>query len=106
MTYYDAVKAALAVADVPVYHFKAHKQEATYIVWSETNSDGLHADGSVQNWAQRLAVDIFTKTEYSALPKTVAKALAAIGFAVDSDINTDFEEDTGYIHHALTCMWS
>lgn len=105
MTYYEAVKAALAVADVPVYHFKALKQDSTYIVWSETDTDGLHADNAIKNWSQRIAVDIFTKAEYSTIHKAVVVALEAVGFAVSADINTDYEEDTGYIHHAITATW-
>lgn len=105
MKYYEAVKAALATLKVPYYHNKAHKQDSTYIVWSETGSTGLYASDRLCHRAQRIAVDLFTKTEYTTLPDDIIKALEQNGFAVYEDVGYDYEDDTGYIHHALTALY-
>lgn len=105
MTYYEAVKAALATIGVSYFHNKAHKQDGEYIVWSETPTSGLIADGRIQNRAQRIAVDFFTKTEYSATPVIIQKALESVGYAVSPRIEPIYEETTGYTHYALTAVW-
>ena len=105
MTYYEAVKAALLPLNVPLYHNKAHKQDGAYIVWSEAPTGGLHADGKIRYRSQRIAVDYFTKTEYDGTARTIQAALEVQGFAVDDQIVPDFEEETGYMHYALTAEW-
>ena len=105
MTYYDAVKAALATVSVPYYHNIAHKQDADYIVWSEATSGGLHADGKIRYRSQRIAVDYFTKSEYSGTPAVIQAALEVQGFAVDAEIIPIYEENTGYTHYAITATW-
>ena len=105
MTYYEAVKTALATVKVPYYHNKAYKSENEYIVWSEASTRGLHADNKIRYRSQRIAVDFFTKSEYSAIPAVIQAALEVQGFAVDSEIVPIFEEDTGYTHYALTAEW-
>ena len=105
MTYHEAVKAALATVSIPVFHNKAHKAEGDYIVWSEAPTRGMHADNRIQYRSQRIAVDFFTKTEYSGIPAVIQAALEVQGFAVNSEIVPIFEEDTGYTHYALTAEW-
>lgn len=104
-TYADAVKAALATVNVPCFHNFAHEQDADYIVWSEASTGGLHADGKIRYRSQRIAVDYFTKTEYDGTARTIQAALEMQGFAVDDQIVPDFEEETGYMHYALTAEW-
>lgn len=105
MTYYEAVKAALSTVNVPVFHNKAYKAEGDYIVWSEAPTRGMHADDKIRYRSQRIAVDFFTKTEYSGIPAVIQAALEVQGFAVASEIVPIFEEDTGYTHYALTAEW-
>lgn len=105
MTYHEAVKAALSTVNVPYYHNKAYKAENEYIVWSEASTRGLHADNKIRYRSQRIAVDFFTKTEYSGIPAIIQAALEVQGFVVNSEIVPIFEEDTGYTHYAMTAEW-
>lgn len=105
MTYHEAVKAALSTVNVPFYHNKAYKAEGDYIVWSEAPTRGFHADGKIRYRSQRIAVDFFTKNEYSGIPAVIQAALEVQDFAVDPNIVPIYEEDTGYTHYALTAEW-
>lgn len=105
MTYDKAVKAALATVNVPYFHNKAHKAEGDYIVWSEVGTRGMHADDKIRYRSQRIAVDFFTKSEYSGISAIIQAALEVQGFAVSSNIVPIFEEDTGYTHYAITAEW-
>lgn len=105
MTYNRAMKTALSTLSVPHYHNVSRGKDAEYIVWSEAGTGGLIADGRIKNRSQRVAVDFFTKTEYSPVPLQIQVALEEVGFAVDPNIAHDYEEDTGYEHHALTAEW-
>lgn len=105
-TYADAVKAALATVNVPYFHNFAHEQDADYIVWSEATTGGLHADGKIRYRSQRIAVDYFTKSEYSTIAFDISDALENEGFAVDAEILPIYEEETGYTHYAITATWA
>lgn len=105
MTYYEAIKAALLPLSVPLYHNKALKQDGSYIVWSEAPTSGLYGSDRIVRHTQRIAVDYFTKTEYDGTARTIQAALEVQGFAVDDQIVPDFEEETGYMHYALTAEW-
>lgn len=106
MRYYEAIKAALAgIPGVKLYHNKAHKQDTDYIVWYEINTDGLHADGRIVNTSVRLAVDFFTKEEYSDIPCEIVRRMEAVGLSVNAETEINYEEDTGWTHYAMTAVW-
>ncbi len=106
MKYYEAIKAALSGLDgVKLYHNKAHKQDSDYIVWYEINTAGLHADDRIVNTSVRLAVDFFTKTEYSDTYLTIMHALESVGLSVNAKTEIIYEEDTGWTHYAMTAVW-
>lgn len=106
MRYYEAIKAALSdIPGVKLYHNKACKQDSDYIVWYEINTSGLHADGRIVNASVRLAVDFFTKGEYSDIPRDIIRAMERTGFAVSAETEINYEENTGWTHYAMTAVW-
>lgn len=106
MTYYEAIKAALSgLSGVKLYHNKAHKQDSDYIVWYEISTDGLHADGRIVNTSVRLAVDFFTRSEYTDIPRDITRSLEQYGFTVRAETEIEYEENTGWTHYAMTAVW-
>lgn len=85
-----------------VYHFESTK-ESEYIVWHEVGTRCLMGDGKQIEIGTRIAVDYFTKLEYSQIPEKLEKALANHDEICLSDSVVDFEHDTGMIHYAYTC---
>lgn len=89
------------VGKVPVFHGEAHKS-SEYIVWQEVSGTlGLAADGSEVEEGTRIAVDFYTKAEYSDIPKLIKECLEESDeLCVDGPV-IDFEEDTGYTHYSF-----
>lgn len=84
-----------------VYHYHAHQQPDSYIVWAEYGDKRLSADSEFEEKAFRVQVDFFTKTEFDS-------KVAQIDTLLDRDdisyeYLVDHEEDTGYIHHIWDC---
>ena len=101
----NEIKALLVTADPNIKHyFSMHGSEEPYSYWEETNmlpftGDDRHAIGD-QAW--RFYVHRFTKTEGDAIA-------GAIFAALDGDPRTtvrwvtDFDRDSGFIHHIFEC---
>lgn len=90
------------ISGVTVSHRKAAKAETDYIVWGEVGCINLFGDGAIIESGTRIAIDFFTKTEYSAKPALIVAALNAYDEISISDSAIDYEEDTRLTHYAYT----
>ena len=84
----------------PFYHQKAHKSADNYIVWQEIK--GLSLDGVSSESGMRIAVDFYTKKEYSSTPAEITAILSAHDDICIDDPAIDYEDDTGFTHYAYT----
>lgn len=89
-----------SIPDVSVYHRKAHKSADNYIVWQEIK--GLSLDGVSSESGMRIAVDFYTKKEYSSTPAEITSVLSAYDDICIDDPAVDYEDDTGFTHYAYT----
>ena len=92
----------LTVGNVPVFHNEADKSDE-YIVWQEvTGNLGIEADGEKAESGLRIAVEYFTKSEYSQVPAEIETKLSMYDeICLDGPV-IDYEEDTGYTHYVYT----
>ena len=99
------IKAMLVSADANIKHyFSMHGSEESYSYWEETQQIGPVCDDQhdVADQAWRFYVHRFTRTEGDSVA-------AAIFEALDQDPRTtviwrtDFDRDSGYIHHIFEC---
>lgn len=88
------------VKNVPVFHKTAQKS-SEYIVWLEVNGGlGVEADGERAENGMRIAVDYFTKAEYSTVPTEIELLLSQHDeICIDGPV-IDYEDDTGYTHYS------
>lgn len=89
-----------SIPDVSVYHQKAHKAADNYIVWQEVK--GLSLDGVSSEKGMRIAVDFYTKKEYSDIPAAIERTLSEHDDICIDDPIIDYEDDTGFTHYAYT----
>lgn len=89
-----------SIPDVSVYHQKAHKSADNYIVWQEIK--GLSLDGVPSESGMRIAVDFYTKKEYSDTPAEITSILSAYDDICIDDPVIDYENDTEFTHYAYT----
>jgi hypothetical protein len=101
MTLFDLRDLLLTVGP-PVYHYHAHQQPDSYIVWAEYGGSKLGADSRGQEKAARVQVDLFTRTEFDSNVETITALLDQDDIAASEPL-TDYEPDTGYIHHIWDC---
>lgn len=86
---------------VPVFHKKAQKV-SEYIVWQEVNCGlGFDGDGCSAEHGKRIAVDFYTKSEYSNIPQRITELLSACDEICFDGPVVDYEEDTGCTHYAF-----
>lgn len=85
-----------------VFHFESTKA-AEYTVWREVDTVRLMADGVCAESGVRIAVDHFTKSEYSTIAAQLEQVLTDHDEIFLTDHTVDYEKDTGLIHHAFTC---
>jgi uncharacterized protein YbdZ (MbtH family) len=99
------VKALLVSADPDIRHyFSMHNSEKLYSYWEETQQIGPVWDDQhdTANQAWRFYVHRYTRTEDDSVA-------AAIFEALDQDPrttvrwSTDFDKESGYIHHIFEC---
>ncbi len=90
------------VPGVSVYHRKAHKAADNYIVWQEIKGLSLDGDGVSSEKGMRIAVDFYTKKEYSDIPEEIRSVLSAYDDICIDDPVIDHEDDTGFTHYAYT----
>lgn len=91
------LKALLLTVGPPVYHYHAHQQPSSYIVWAEYGSKNLSADSEYEDKVYRVQVDYFTKAEFDPRADTITSLLNKD--EVSFNYLVDYEDDTGYIHH-------
>lgn len=90
------------IQGVAVYHCKAHKASDNYIVWQEVKRLSLGGDGAAAENGIRIAVDFYTKKEYSEIPSAIELTLSAYDdICIDGPV-IDYEDDTGFTHYAYT----
>lgn len=89
-----------SIPNVSVYHRKAHKAADNYIVWQEVK--GLSLDGVSSEKGMRIAVDFYTKKEYSDIPAEIERILSGHDDICIDDPVIDYEDDTGFTHYAYT----
>lgn len=90
----------LTVSD-DVYHLESHK-ESEYIIWHEVGGFKLSGDNSSAETARMIAVDFFTREEYSDIPDKLTAALENCDeIAVDTP-EVIYDEDSHLIHYAWT----
>ena len=96
---FQKLREALASIGIPVFHFRAQKQKAPYIVWGEDGAgQSLHADGALEEQVVQGTVDLFTRTENDPLVSRVQSALTAAG--IPWRLNSiQYEDDTNLIHY-------
>lgn len=91
-----------SIPDVSVYHRNAYKSDDNYIVWQEVGEISLDGDGVPAEKGVRIAVDFYTKTEYSEIPAQITETLSVCDDICIDDPVIDYEDDTGYTHYAYT----
>ena len=91
-----------SVPGVTVYHSKAYKADDNYIVWQEVGGLSFDGDGVPAESGVRIAVDFYTKTEYSEIPAEIELTLSRYDeICIDGPV-IDYEDDTGFTHYAYT----
>lgn len=91
-----------SIPNVLVYHQKAHKAADNYIVWQELTGLSLDGDGVRSESGMRIAVDFYTKKEYSDIPAEIERILSENDdICIDGPV-IDYEDDTGFTHYAYT----
>lgn len=86
-----------------VYHYVTKTQPDTFIRWQEYGGKTLSTSNRHTLRVARIQVDMFTKTEYDPLLDKLLRSLAGARGVAYSEPITDYEPDTGYIHHSVEC---
>ncbi len=87
--------------DVQRYdHDRAGSGDA-YTVWQELRPVGFYGDGR-EDGSIRFQVDRFTRDEDEPTAAAILDALESRD-DIAVDYQTDYERDTGYIHHIYVC---
>ena len=98
----DAIKALVVSVDPNAGHYdSAYAGSDAYTVWRERRLLDDMAD-DVHHGARSFAIDRFTKTEGDAIAAALEAALEASPSVCFAHL-TDYESDTGYIHHIFDC---
>lgn len=88
-----------SIPNVSVYHQKAHKAADNYIVWQELKGLSLDGDGVRSESGMRIAVDFYTKKEYSEIPAEIERTLSGYDDICTDGPVIDYEDDTGFTHY-------
>lgn len=96
------IKQALLTVTEEVYHNESMKQ-SEYVVWREISGIKLDGDNKTAESGVMIAVDFFTKQEYSELPNQITFALEDCDEIAVSEPNIDFESDTKLTHYSWIC---
>ena len=99
MTLEQVRDAFLSVLPTATFHYSAWSKPDQYIVWAEDGqSDGVYADNQMQIQVTEGTVDLFTKTEYDPVANQIQQAMNNSEMTWYKN-STQYEEETGYIHH-------
>jgi len=85
--------------NVPVYHYRAHKQTNKYMVWAEdSQSTSDWGNDTMVNQTLEGTIDYFTKTEFDENIIEIQNALnnGDISWRLNS---VQYEDTTGYTHY-------
>lgn len=96
-------KDILTSFEVDVFHFEAYKATNDYIVWRELEGIGLSGDNQIAESGMLIAVDFYTKQEYSTIPERITKRLELCDEIAVEQPTVVYDEDTKLIHYAWTC---
>ena len=88
-------KDILTSFEVDVFHFEAYKATNDYIVWRELEE--------IAESGMSIAVDFYTKQEYSTIPERITKRLELCDEIAVEQPTVIYDEDTKLIHYAWTC---
>ena len=96
------IKALVIACDPNAGHYEsAYAGSDAYTVWRELHRLDLMADDLHQSgWA--FQIDRFTRSEDDAIAQAFVAALDAEPAVAYSHL-TDYERDSGYIHHIFDC---
>lgn len=84
-----------------VHHYKAWKQEDTYIVWAEDGeADAVHADNRKEKQILDVTIDVYTKDEdeYPEIIERLQDAFNDKGIPFKL-LSIQYEDNTGYTHY-------
>lgn len=74
-----------------------------YLVYnSEYEAPGVYADDQDQDWIYYMQIHLYTRRNYIEKRKKIRQALRKAGFLV-TEINSDYEKDSGYNHLTFSC---
>ena len=97
-----AIKDLLTGIDPDAQRYDHSEKGAdAYTVWRELEPVGLYADGREQG-SIRFQVDRFTREEDDETAEDLLEMLEAQE-DIAVEYRTDYEKDTGYIHHIYVC---
>lgn len=95
----EKVRDALRETGIPVAHYGWSKApKGDYVVYAEESGEDFLADGTHAEKAVTGTVDLFTRDETGKSKEQLETALEKSG-AVWYWNSTQFEQDTGYVHH-------
>lgn len=100
MTLYE-IQALMVSVDPEARHYDSAQRHGPYTVWKEGPTLGMMGDGQHMGGI-RFTVHRFTKREGDRIAAALYSALEArddVAFAYQ----TDYEPETGYIHHIFDC---
>lgn len=81
------------------FHYHAHKQTDSYIVWAEdSQGDAGHGDNRMTIQTIQGTIDYFTKTEFDPVFNEIQQALNNLDMAWRLN-SIQHEDETGYIHY-------
>lgn len=100
MTVYEFVKVLLSVTP-NVYHDEVSPECEEYIIWSEIGINSLRADSVMTESVIRIALDIYTKKEFSEIPDKLQNALDKAFIAYD-DPEIIYSQDTKWKQYAYS----
>ena len=99
----EQIRALVVSVDPYAGHYhSAHRPGEAYTVWYEVQRAGLFANNVRPDKSWRFQIDRFTKNEFDPIPAALEAALDADP-RIAYDHLTDYEPETGYIHHIFDC---
>lgn len=84
-----------------VYHIEGYQENADFIVWAEVGARAFNADDARSEEATVVAVDFFTKKEFSEVPVMIKEKFREYGLPYRGP-DIIYDKDTGRRHFAYT----
>lgn len=100
MTPLETLRAALVALTEKTYHYTAPPNETPpYLIWAEDIRNDFEAGGRHCEKAWQGTIDLYTVDEADPLTGQVEAALDGLPCCAWYINSTQYEEDTGLIHH-------